>query len=198
MLITALMAGRIYWIARKARSILGPGLSSKYTTMIAIIVESGVIYSVYFILDVVAQNLILDAGLAQIVGMVPTLIIVQVGLGRDAHDVDHDTAATTTHRTTRLFEVRRRMDEDAEANALLFRLDLGLGKSRTWCHDSMWWSGKITPGDRAQALHHNKFGITKTSAWSITRPSTPLTWAARNHGEVSGFAGRRTVVLSLL
>lgn len=29
-------AGRIWWIARKARSILGPGLSSKYNTMIAI------------------------------------------------------------------------------------------------------------------------------------------------------------------
>ncbi|PPR05784.1 hypothetical protein CVT26_010158 [Gymnopilus dilepis] len=158
MLVTVLMAGRIYYIARKARSILGPGLSSKYTTMIAIIVESGVIYSVYFILDVVAQNLILDAGLAQIVGIVPTLIIVQIGLGRDAHDVDYDSSGsmvrsdargistvndinydvpppgspptspalpplafspmqqvqTTTQRTTRLFEVRSRMDDDEE------------------------------------------------------------------------------------
>lgn len=30
------LAGRIWWIARKARSILGPRLSSKYNTMIAI------------------------------------------------------------------------------------------------------------------------------------------------------------------
>jgi len=92
MLVTVLMAGRIWWIARKARAILGPGLSSKYTTMIAIIVESGVIYSIYFILDVVLQDLILDAGLAQIVGIVPTLIIVQIGLGRVAHDVDTTTS----------------------------------------------------------------------------------------------------------
>jgi len=88
LLVTILMAGRIWWIARKARSILGPRLSSKYNTMIAIIVESGVIYSIYVVLDVVFTNLILQAGLAQVVGIVPTLIIVQIGLGRDAHDID--------------------------------------------------------------------------------------------------------------
>jgi len=157
MLVTILMAGRIWWIARKARAILGPGLSSKYTTMIAIIVESGVIYSIYFILDVVIQDLILDAGLAQVVGIVPTLIIVQIGLGRDAYDIDNTTSMVrsdargftttndfsydappsdpppsmsmsspvlpplmfsptqqTTQRSSRLFEVRPRMDEDAE------------------------------------------------------------------------------------
>jgi len=88
LMVTMLMAGRIWWIARKARSILGPRLSSKYNTMIAIIVESGIIYSIYVVLDVVYPDLVLDAGLAQIVGIVPTLIIVQIGLGRDAHDVD--------------------------------------------------------------------------------------------------------------
>ncbi|KAF8960650.1 hypothetical protein BDZ97DRAFT_1296114 [Flammula alnicola] len=96
MLVTVLMAGRIWWIARKARAILGPGLSSKYNTMIAIIVESGVIYSMYVVLDVVYPDLILDAGLAQIVGIVPTLIIVQIGLGRDAHDVDTTTSMVRT------------------------------------------------------------------------------------------------------
>ncbi|KAF8154713.1 hypothetical protein B0H34DRAFT_717555 [Crassisporium funariophilum] len=99
MLVTVLMAGRIWWIARKARSILGPGLSSKYNTMIAIIVESGVIYSIYVVLDVVFPDLILDAGLAQVVGIVPTLIIVQIGLGRDAHDVD--TTASMVRSDTR-------------------------------------------------------------------------------------------------
>ncbi|KAF8811104.1 hypothetical protein BYT27DRAFT_7090088 [Phlegmacium glaucopus] len=61
------LAGRIWWIARKARSILGPRLSSKYNTMIAIIVESSIIYSIYVVLDVVFPDLILDAGLAQVV-----------------------------------------------------------------------------------------------------------------------------------
>jgi len=56
--------------------------------MIAIIVESGVIYSIYVVLDVVFKNLILDAGLVQVVGIVPTLIIVQIGLGHDGHDID--------------------------------------------------------------------------------------------------------------
>ncbi|PPR07869.1 hypothetical protein CVT24_005606 [Panaeolus cyanescens] len=98
MLVTMLMAGRIWWIARKARAILGPGLSSKYNTMIAIIVESGIIYSIYVILDVVFPNLILDAGLAQVVGIVPTLIIVQIGMGRESSEVDH--ASTSVMRTT--------------------------------------------------------------------------------------------------
>ncbi|KAF9561690.1 hypothetical protein CPC08DRAFT_688585 [Agrocybe pediades] len=113
LLVTVLMSGRIWWIARKARSILGPGLTSKYTTMIAIIVESGVIYSIYFILDVVAQNLILDAGLAQVVGIVPTLIIVQIGLGRDAHDIDEGTTATMVRTDgTRAFNITRTSTND--------------------------------------------------------------------------------------
>jgi hypothetical protein len=60
--------------------------------MIAIIVESGIVYSIYVVLDVVFPGLILDAGLAQVVGIVPTLIIVQIGLGRDAHDIDTTTS----------------------------------------------------------------------------------------------------------
>ncbi|KAH9475877.1 hypothetical protein JR316_0011437, partial [Psilocybe cubensis] len=118
-------------------------------------VESSVIYSIYFILDVVIQDLILDAGLAQIVGIVPTLIIVQIGLGQDTHDVDTSASMVqtdgrgfttttndysydvppsdpppalspvippllfsptqqTTLRSSRIFEVRPRMDEDTE------------------------------------------------------------------------------------
>ncbi|KJA18262.1 hypothetical protein HYPSUDRAFT_45430 [Hypholoma sublateritium FD-334 SS-4] len=96
MLVTVLMAGRIWWIARKARSILGPGLSSKYNTMIAIIVESGVIYSIYVVLDVVFPDLLLDAGLAQVVGIVPTLIIVQIGLGMSTHDADTSASVVRT------------------------------------------------------------------------------------------------------
>ncbi|KAF8880557.1 hypothetical protein BD779DRAFT_1446204, partial [Infundibulicybe gibba] len=86
-LITILTAGRIWWISRKAHQILGSDLVKRYNSAIAIIVESGAIYSTYIILDViisgqVSTNLVLDAGLIQMVGIVPTLIIVQVGLGR--------------------------------------------------------------------------------------------------------------------
>lgn len=35
-------------------------------------------------------NALLDAGLIQIVGIVPTLIIVQVGLGKSVNDSDKD------------------------------------------------------------------------------------------------------------
>ncbi|TFK31630.1 hypothetical protein BDQ12DRAFT_729391 [Crucibulum laeve] len=87
-LVTVLMAGRIWWISKKARAILGPGLAGKYNTAIAIIVESGIIYAIYVTVDVVFQLYPLDAGLAQVVGIVPTLMIVQVGLGRNTKDID--------------------------------------------------------------------------------------------------------------
>ncbi|KAF8869936.1 hypothetical protein BD779DRAFT_631453 [Infundibulicybe gibba] len=52
-LVTILTAGRIWWISRKARRILGSDLVKKYNSAIAVIVESGAIYSSYIILDVI-------------------------------------------------------------------------------------------------------------------------------------------------
>ncbi|KAF9450831.1 hypothetical protein P691DRAFT_809354 [Macrolepiota fuliginosa MF-IS2] len=95
--VTSLMAGRIWWIARQTRSILGPRLMKRYRTAIAIFIESGLVYSVYVILDVVLHILLLDAGLVQMVGLVPTLMIVQIGVSR-AHT--NTTMATTNNLTT--------------------------------------------------------------------------------------------------
>ncbi|KAF9004586.1 hypothetical protein BDQ17DRAFT_400353 [Cyathus striatus] len=95
--VTTLMATRIWWIGHKARAILGPGMSKKYNTAVAILVESGFIYSAYVLVDVSLNDFYpLDAGLAQVVGMVPTLIIVQVGLGRNARDANTTVTAMRT------------------------------------------------------------------------------------------------------
>ncbi|KAF8895285.1 hypothetical protein BD779DRAFT_715172 [Infundibulicybe gibba] len=88
-LVTILTAGRIWWISRKARRILGDDLVKRYNSAIAVIVESGAIYSCYVILVVVLPvgQVVADFGLIQVVGIVPTLIMVQVGLSRDTSEI---------------------------------------------------------------------------------------------------------------
>lgn len=94
--VTSLMAGRIWWIARQTQGLVGPKLTKKYRTAMAIFIESGLIYSIYVILDVVLHALLLDSGLVQIVGLVPTLIIVQTGLS----STQSNAQATTTNNLT--------------------------------------------------------------------------------------------------
>ncbi|KAF5381753.1 hypothetical protein D9615_005445 [Tricholomella constricta] len=86
-MITALAAARIWYISRPAQAILGEAVSRRYATALAIFIESGFLYTIYVSLDLIFRsnrtaNIILDAGLAQIVGIMPTLIVVQVALGR--------------------------------------------------------------------------------------------------------------------
>jgi len=100
MLVTSMIAGRIWWIARKTQAILGPKLTKKYRTAIAIFIESGLVYSVYVILDVVFHCLLLDAGLVQIVGLVPTLMIVQIGMSRAGNQHQTTVGVTTNNATT--------------------------------------------------------------------------------------------------
>ncbi|KAF9467472.1 hypothetical protein BDZ94DRAFT_1041864 [Collybia nuda] len=99
--LTGLSAGRIWWVSRELR-ILGPKVSQQYNTIIALIVESGSIYCVaiaaYLIsipnhgtlessapkLDIVMRTFFVI--LAQIVGIVPTLMFVRIGLGVSTED----------------------------------------------------------------------------------------------------------------
>ncbi|KAJ7879056.1 hypothetical protein B0H14DRAFT_2710377 [Mycena olivaceomarginata] len=88
-LVAALTAGRIWWIGRQARVHLKPDVQRRYSNSISVIVESGVIYSVgllaYLILGAIPFTLVAQDPtvemLAQLVGIVPTLVIVRVGLG---------------------------------------------------------------------------------------------------------------------
>ncbi|KAJ7197744.1 hypothetical protein GGX14DRAFT_470763 [Mycena pura] len=87
--VTVLTAGRIWWISRKARNYLQTGLQRRYLFAISILVESGVAYSAavlaYLIFGAFESTSILTypiwEALAQLVGIVPTLIIVRVGMG---------------------------------------------------------------------------------------------------------------------
>ncbi|KAF8960652.1 hypothetical protein BDZ97DRAFT_1922027 [Flammula alnicola] len=86
--LAVITAGRIYWSARRASNVLGPENPRRYYSIFAIIIDSGMIYPVYLLLDLIVDSLFLDAGLNQIVGIVPTLILAQQAFGRCIQDVE--------------------------------------------------------------------------------------------------------------
>jgi len=86
--LTVLTAGKIFWNARQLRSVLSSEMTGRYYPFSAIIIDSGVIYSIYILLDLVTPLLFFDAGLIQVVGVVPTLIIIRVGLETYNHDAE--------------------------------------------------------------------------------------------------------------
>ncbi|KAJ7154325.1 hypothetical protein C8R43DRAFT_440122 [Mycena crocata] len=91
----ALTAGRIWWIRRDARVVLGSGFIRRYNNAIEIIMESGSIYCISVIVYFVAVSLprpiillesLIGGALPQIMNIAPTLIIVRVGLGHATED----------------------------------------------------------------------------------------------------------------
>ncbi|KAJ7670320.1 hypothetical protein B0H17DRAFT_1209420 [Mycena rosella] len=106
--VMGLTAGRIWWITRAQGAVLGPEFAPRYNAAIAILLESGAIYCCGLVFQVVGlsvQNsyeiqtpVYLSHGtISQLVNVVPTLIVVRVGLG---HTVP--TTANTTTPGTRL------------------------------------------------------------------------------------------------
>ncbi|KAJ7860323.1 hypothetical protein B0H13DRAFT_1901022 [Mycena leptocephala] len=97
-------AGRIWWICRKARAYLKTDTQRRYVSTIAIVVESGVMYSAavstYLILGAIPSASIVQEPvmemLTQLVGIVPTLIIVRVGLGVSVQSVEASVKTATT------------------------------------------------------------------------------------------------------
>ncbi|KAJ7053761.1 hypothetical protein C8F01DRAFT_1089442 [Mycena amicta] len=88
--ITFLTAGRIWWIYYTSQRHLKSGSSSSsggsnhYTSSIAIVLESGLIYSAFVAARLAVQGemiFVVTEMLRQVVGIVPTLIIVRVSLG---------------------------------------------------------------------------------------------------------------------
>jgi hypothetical protein len=101
-IVTSLIAGRIWWLSRNIRTYLGQRHQAKYYKAIGIIIESGAIYAISLLILLVlytsktnAQYIVYDA-LSQIMGIVPTLIIVRIGLG--IHVQDNSTTFATTVR----------------------------------------------------------------------------------------------------
>ncbi|ESK88145.1 hypothetical protein Moror_5577 [Moniliophthora roreri MCA 2997] len=117
LLITFLIAGRIYVISRKAAKYVGKNVNKMYWTVITIILESGLMYplvliiyasSVLTVFNLVnmpaweVQNrmrflaVLLQSTLNQFVGIAPTLIIVRIGLGISVENVEQTVSAMRT------------------------------------------------------------------------------------------------------
>jgi hypothetical protein len=94
LLVTTLIASRIYWIGRRSNAVNGPGHSQKYNYTVAIVLESGALYLAPLVILLVLFSLnlvsayIVYAALAQIMGLAPTIIIVRVGLGISTQAVE--------------------------------------------------------------------------------------------------------------
>ncbi|KAJ3576028.1 hypothetical protein NP233_g698 [Leucocoprinus birnbaumii] len=94
--LTGLMAGKIFYITNLTKrnvGLLPLTLKRRYMTTIAILIECGVLYTIYLTLNLAflkqpSANAVLECAAVQVVGIVPTLIVVQVGLGRSA-SYDH-------------------------------------------------------------------------------------------------------------
>ncbi|KAF9258327.1 hypothetical protein L218DRAFT_990613 [Marasmius fiardii PR-910] len=110
-LLTALTAGRIYMISREARKHLDAKLHSTYRTVVAIIIESGLLYPASLIVYIVIllkldpdnQSLLpvdLSPLFMQAAGIAPTLIIVRALQGKTTDSVDQVVSANNNHHRT--------------------------------------------------------------------------------------------------
>ncbi|KAF9264573.1 hypothetical protein L218DRAFT_900391 [Marasmius fiardii PR-910] len=103
-ILALLTGGRIWWITRQARRLMGQSTDAKYNSIVAIIIESGLLYAsclvgalvISFMLDPYAHGVIpFEFGpiLALMSGLAPTLVIVRVAYGKSVDSV-HQVVST--------------------------------------------------------------------------------------------------------
>ncbi|KAF9500222.1 hypothetical protein BDN71DRAFT_1440820 [Pleurotus eryngii] len=127
---TSLTAGRIMWISYQTKKHLGKQFAERYNMAFQVVVESGLMYSISLIIFLVVYNngpgsdggpskiypgqtqpittfpyffpasYIIYVALAQIMGIVSTLIIVRVGLGVSAGDHGETIGTSGVSRST--------------------------------------------------------------------------------------------------
>ncbi|KAF7342846.1 hypothetical protein MSAN_02000700 [Mycena sanguinolenta] len=103
-----LTAGRIWWITRAQHDVFGTELTPRYNAVIAIILESGAIYCCGLVFQVIALSIqdsfptrvYFSHGTAgQLVNIVPTLIVVRVGMGHAVAPVSGDSTGASVPRS---------------------------------------------------------------------------------------------------
>ncbi|KAJ8083496.1 hypothetical protein PM082_009370 [Marasmius tenuissimus] len=94
-----LTGGRIWWISRQARRLMGRSTSTKYNAIVAIIIESGALYASVLLVYVVFE-LVVDSSytgrppfdpaavVVMMSGIAPTLIIVRVAYRKSVENVE--------------------------------------------------------------------------------------------------------------
>ncbi|KAG7087577.1 hypothetical protein E1B28_013531 [Marasmius oreades] len=95
-ILTLLTAGRIWWITREARKVMGKGIDTRYKRAMKIVIESGLIYSTSLLIVFIYQLIVggfpvpFDPTVipAQLSGLAPTIIIVRAGYNRSVENVE--------------------------------------------------------------------------------------------------------------
>ncbi|KAF7288997.1 Zn(2)-C6 fungal-type domain-containing protein [Mycena indigotica] len=132
LLVPALVAGRLWWVLRRIRGIASEQTRKQGRKAMVILLESGLIYSlvvsihmIYFHYDN-PMDQVVYAALAQLVGIVPTLIIVRVGRGVSQDCNDNTTTMVGSSGTmTRQASMRsghsdvEKNDDDADARTIV-------------------------------------------------------------------------------
>ncbi|KAF7355995.1 hypothetical protein MVEN_00928900 [Mycena venus] len=105
LVLVLLTVGRIWWIRRDALHIGTSDLKTRYNSVIAMIVESGAIYCIFTVLLIITYPLgvsfmMLQTIATHLINIVPTLIIVRVGLGQHTQPIlEHCEGRGTTFLT---------------------------------------------------------------------------------------------------
>ncbi|KAF8212692.1 hypothetical protein K438DRAFT_1804957 [Mycena galopus ATCC 62051] len=136
-----LTAGRIWWVTRAQRAVFGTGFTPRYNAAIAIILESGAIYCCGLVFQVIALSMqsstdtavyLSHGTIGQLVNIVPTLIIVRVGMGHTVGTTTGDSTATAPRPRSRAHHINTHT-----SGPLRFALSgLSLSRSDAECGES--------------------------------------------------------------
>ncbi|ESK87006.1 hypothetical protein Moror_12006 [Moniliophthora roreri MCA 2997] len=107
-ILTLLTAGRIWWISREARKHMGPAIKAKYNMIVAIILESGMLYPIFLTTGVIYTSLADPDNLGsipfsfqlvtfQFAGIAPTLIIIRAASGKTVEYTSANQVMSSLH-----------------------------------------------------------------------------------------------------
>ncbi|KAK7048100.1 hypothetical protein R3P38DRAFT_2867362 [Favolaschia claudopus] len=108
MVLVGLTAGRIFHTRRLSIRRLDADVVRRYNTAMAMILESGAILTAWVIIYVILRSLdvpptvwrVFRGGLAMLLNIVPTMIVVRVGLGHSINDSERTKVGTVTGSAT--------------------------------------------------------------------------------------------------
>ncbi|TFK85018.1 hypothetical protein K466DRAFT_495544 [Polyporus arcularius HHB13444] len=107
--VTTLIAARIWFMNRELGGAIGP---FRYTKALVLIIESAMIYSAALVIEITlyfigsnAFYIVYDP-IAQLTGIVPTMIIIMAALGLTSSDMDGRSSSTGRSQSTRLSTMR--------------------------------------------------------------------------------------------
>ncbi|ESK86776.1 hypothetical protein Moror_15154 [Moniliophthora roreri MCA 2997] len=106
--LTLLTAGRIWWISHEAQKHMGPAIRTKYNMIVAIILESGIIYPIFLTANTINEALTNPDGTGlspfsiwvvtyQVAGIALTLIIIQAAKGKTIEHTSMNQALSSLH-----------------------------------------------------------------------------------------------------